>query len=64
VDYETVVRLTGAAKTTKGLTVKCRLDATEYQKGIKITDEDLNAINMEKFKFHSEWNYVIKPNET
>jgi hypothetical protein len=48
---------------TKGLTVKCRLDTTEYQKGIKITDEELNAINMKKFKFHSEWNYVIKPNK-
>jgi hypothetical protein len=63
VDYETVVRLIGATKTTKGLTVKCRLDTTEYQKGIKITDEELNAINMKKFKFHSEWNYIIKPNE-
>jgi hypothetical protein len=62
VDYETVVQLIGATKNTKGLTVKCRLDTTEYQKGIKITDEELNAINMKNFKFHSEWNYVVKPN--
>ncbi|GHV70000.1 hypothetical protein FACS1894199_19340 [Bacteroidia bacterium] len=64
VDYETLVQLIGATKNTKGLTVKCRLDTTEYQKGIKITEEELNAINMKKFKFHCEWNYVIKPNKT
>jgi hypothetical protein len=62
VDYETVVQLIGATKTTKGLTVKCILDSTEYQKGIKTTDEEINAINLKKFKFHGEWNYVIKPN--
>ena len=61
VDYETVVKLIGATKTTKGLTVKCQLDPTEYQKGIKITDEELETINIKKYKFHGEWNYVIKP---
>jgi hypothetical protein len=38
VDYETAVQLIGATQTAKRLTVKCRLDATAYQKGIKITD--------------------------
>ena len=61
VDYETVVKLIGATKTTKGLTVKCQLDPTEYQKGIKITDEELETINIKRYKFHGEWNYVIKP---
>ena len=27
----------------------------------KITDEQLNAINLEKSDFHGEWNYKIKP---
>jgi hypothetical protein len=63
VDYETVVQLIGATKNTKGLTVKCILDSTEYQKEIKITDEEINAINLKKYKFHGEWNYVIKPNK-
>jgi hypothetical protein len=64
VDYETVVQLIGATKTSKGLTVKCQLDTTEYQKGMKITDDEINNINLKKYKFHGEWNYVIKPNKT
>jgi hypothetical protein len=32
VDYQTVVQLIGATKNTKGLTIKCQLDSTEYQK--------------------------------
>jgi hypothetical protein len=63
VDDETVVRLIGATKTTKGLSVTCRLDSTEYQKGIKITDDEINVVNLKKFKFHGEWNYLIKPNK-
>ncbi|GHT42939.1 hypothetical protein FACS189437_10820 [Bacteroidia bacterium] len=64
VDYETVVQLIGATKNSKGLTVTCQLDDTEYKKGIVISDEELNAINLKKYKFHGEWNYVIKPNKT
>jgi hypothetical protein len=47
----------------KGLSVTCRLDSTEYQKGIKITDDEINVVNLKKFKFHGEWNYLIKPNK-
>jgi hypothetical protein len=32
-----------------------------YEKGIKISDEDLNKINLQKDEFHGEWNYTIKP---
>jgi hypothetical protein len=64
VDFETVVQLIGATKNAKGLTVTCQLDKTEYEKGIVISDDELNAINLKKYKFHGEWNYVIKPRKT
>ena len=63
-DYETVVQLIGATKTKKGLTVKCKLDRNQYQKGIVITDEQFNKINLSKDDFHGEWNYSIKPTKT
>ncbi|MDR3093846.1 MAG: hypothetical protein LBU62_04295 [Bacteroidales bacterium] len=28
---------------------------------MKITDEELETINIKKYKFHGDWNYVIKP---
>ncbi|MBI4778807.1 hypothetical protein HY792_07825, partial [Candidatus Desantisbacteria bacterium] len=32
-----------------------------YEKGRKITDEELESICIEKSDFHGEWNYKIKP---
>ncbi|MDP2335190.1 MAG: hypothetical protein Q8N05_01905, partial [Bacteroidota bacterium] len=29
--------------------------------GIKITDEEMKMINLERNDFHGEWNYTIKP---
>ena len=62
--YETVVQLIGATKTKTGLTVQAKLDETEYQKGVKITDEQMNGLNITKRRFHGEWNYFIKPIKT
>jgi hypothetical protein len=60
-DYETVVQLIGATKTKKGLTVKCRPDQKQHQKGIVINDDQFRSINLSKDDFHGEWNYTIKP---
>lgn len=58
---ETVVNLIGNTTTNKGLKIQAMLDENIYEKGKKITDEQLNAINLEKSDFHGEWNYKIKP---
>jgi transposase len=58
---ETVVNLIGNTQTTKGLTIKAKLDKNIYEKGQKITDGQLSAIALEQFEFHGEWNYKIKP---
>ena len=60
-DYETVVQLIGAVKTKTGLKVKARLDLNEYEKGKKITEEEIEKINLKRHRFHPEWNYTIKP---
>ena len=60
-DYETIVNLIARTTTAKGLTVTCRLDRRKYPTGRKITDEEMKQINIERDKFHGEWNYVIMP---
>jgi transposase len=60
-DYETIVNLIARTTTAKGLKVTCRLDRRKYPTGRKITDEEIKQINIERNKFHGEWNYVIKP---
>ncbi len=35
----------------------------EYNKGIKVTDEEFDKITLIRHDFHGEWNYKIKPNQ-
>ena len=61
-DYETIIKLISATTTAKGLKVTCRLDRRKYPTGRDVTDEEMQRVNLERNKFHGEWNYVIKPN--
>ncbi len=48
--------------TTKaGLTVACELDTTEYAKGNKVPDAEMNTLAITRNDFHPEWNYTIAP---
>jgi hypothetical protein len=58
-----VVSLIGATSTEKGLTVKCVVDKKIYEKGIKVTDEEYDAINIKRHTFQGDWNYTIAPQE-
>jgi transposase len=61
VDYETIVNLISATKTKTGLEVSCVLDDSNYEKGIKLTKEQISEIKIIKDEFHGEWNYTIYP---
>ena len=56
-----VVELIAATTTTTGLTVACEVDPTEYQKGIKVTGEEMDSLSITRDDFHPEWNYTISP---
>lgn len=59
--YEVIVNLIASTSTTKGLLVKAEIDNNTYDVGIKVTDEELNQLNITLAKFHGEWNYSIAP---
>ncbi len=61
IDYETIVNLIGGAKTRTGLKVKAVLDTNEYETGIKVSDEQLEEIQIRRHKVHPAWNYTISP---
>jgi hypothetical protein len=44
--------------------VYARLDRGEYEKGIKISDAELAAVNIERDAFHRERNYTIHPQKS
>ncbi len=60
-DLATVINLIAATKTETGLKVYARLDKRKYEKGIKVTDEELAQVNIQNDEFHGEWNYIIGP---
>jgi hypothetical protein len=61
VSYRVIVELIGATTTQTGLTVHCELDDAAYPKGIPVTDDEMDAINIVRDDFHGEWNYIIRP---
>lgn len=59
-----IVDLIASTKTDTGLKVDCVIDKNLYPRGIKVLDEDFDAINIKPHKFHGEWNYTISPQPT
>ncbi len=61
ISHEVIVNLIANTTTKTGLKVSCDLNLNKYQKGIKVSDEELSQVNIEKNDFHGEWNYTIHP---
>lgn len=61
VSYETVVNMIGTTKTKKGLRVKSRLDKNNYEKGKKISDDEMDELNIKYHDVNPQWNYTIFP---
>jgi hypothetical protein len=63
VNHEVIVQLISATTTETGLQVCCEIDASLYPKGVKVTKQEMQAINLKPAEFHGEWNYTIAPNQ-
>ena len=61
VSHQVIVELIAATTTEAGLKVRCQLDPNTYPAGIKVSDAELEAVNLTRHDFHGEWNYTISP---
>lgn len=61
VSHQVIVQLIGATTTETGLKVTCEIDGGLYPKGIKVSDEEMETLNIRRADFHGEWNYTISP---
>lgn len=50
-----------ATTTQSGLTIEANIDPNTYEKGLKIPNKALRAVNLKKHDFHGDWNYTISP---
>lgn len=55
-----VVNLIGNTTTAAGLRIQAELDENTYQAGIKVSDQELADLVIEREDFRGEWNYKIK----
>lgn len=58
---EIVVESIGATRTETGLEVHAWIDEGTYEKGRKVSDEELAECHIKPNKYHGEWNYEIHP---
>ena len=61
VSREAVVNLIGNTTTTERLHLQAPLDDRDYRAGIKVSDEEIAALALERDEFHGEWHYGLKP---
>jgi hypothetical protein len=58
---EVVVEAIARTTTETGLELHAWLDENTYDKGRKVTDQELAQCKIKKYQFHGEWNYEIQP---
>ena len=60
-DYETVLKFIRTTKTAAGLKIRAALHTKQYQKGIRICDNQMREINLKYYTQRPNWNYSISP---
>ena len=60
-DYETVLKFIRTTKTCAGLKIRAALHTKQYQKGIRISDNQMKEINLKHYTLRPKWNYSISP---
>lgn len=61
VSLQAIVSLIANTTTSAGLIVKAALDTNHYDTEIKVRDEELAGLRLDRHEFHGDWNYTISP---
>lgn len=61
VSHDVIINLIANTVTAQGLRIKAGLDHKTYPLGIKVTDDELAAVNIQPASFHGDWNYCVLP---
>ncbi len=59
--HEAVVRPIAATTTHTGLAIQAELDDADYPAGIKISDEQMAGLPLDRHTFHGDWNHTLRP---
>jgi transposase len=59
--HEVIVNTIAATTTRTGLTVHAELDPGSYPDGVKVSDEQMAALPLDRHAWHGDWNYTLRP---
>ena len=59
--HDVIVSTIAATTTRAGLTVRASLDPGSYPEGVKVSDEQLVALPLDRHDWHGDWNYTLRP---
>jgi len=59
--YEKALGFIRSTRTDKGLRVDARLVDKTYEKGLRVSDEEMAALNIERHPVCPKWNYTLRP---
>jgi hypothetical protein len=59
--HEVIVNTIAATTTRTGLTVRAGLDPGSYPAGIKVSDEQMAGLPLDRHDWHGDWNYTLRP---
>jgi hypothetical protein len=63
-DYETMVRLIAGTRTQTGLVVRCALNTKPYRTDLKVSNQQMNQLDLLKHPDLPDWNYTLLPRTT
>jgi Rhodopirellula transposase DDE domain len=61
--HEVVVNTIAATTTRAGLTVRAHLDPGTYATGVKVSDEQMAALPLDRHAWHGDWNDTLRPDD-
>jgi transposase len=61
VSHQVIVDLIAATSTKSGLKVRAQIDSNLYPAGVKVSNQQVAALNIQRDAFHGEWNYSLLP---
>ena len=59
--HEVIVQAIAGTTTRTGLRVRADLDTGAYDTGIKISDAQMDALQLTRHDWHGDWNYTLRP---
>jgi hypothetical protein len=61
--HQVIVNTIAATTTRTGLTVQAELDPGSYGTGVKVSDEQMASLPLDRHDWHGDWNYTLRPEQ-